>query len=179
MPFVQLIFCLIFTGFLSRCKECGKDVLFSVAKMRIHLKQKHRMMWAKYKKQLLLQGRKKRTKDSELAAASSDSHLQGDEKKVGDAASNSKDVVNASDDNDIGTSRTMPKMSEKLQATIKMTGSQQMGMPASGPPHSGTPKSTTNVSGMLRTKIILCGSRKKRKRMRRVWTAAAIIRPRW
>jgi hypothetical protein len=75
-------------------------VLFSVAKMRIHLKLKHRMMWAKYKKQLLLQGRKKRTKDSELAAASSDSHLQGDEKKVGDAASNSKDVVNASDDND-------------------------------------------------------------------------------
>jgi hypothetical protein len=102
MPFVQLIFCLIFTGFLSRCKECGKDVLFSVAKMRIHLKQKHRMMWAKYKKQLLLQGRKKRTKDSELAAASSDGHLQDDGKKVGDAASNSKDIVNASDDKDGG-----------------------------------------------------------------------------
>jgi hypothetical protein len=78
-------------------------VLFSVAKMRIHLKQKHRMMWAKYKKQLLLQGRKKRTKDSELAAASSEGHLQDDGIKVGDAASNSKDVVNATDDKDGGT----------------------------------------------------------------------------
>ncbi len=77
-------------------------MLFSVAKMRIHLKQKHRMMWAKYKKQLLLQGRKKRTKDSELAAASSDSHLQDDGKKVGDAATNSKDAVNASDDKNDG-----------------------------------------------------------------------------
>jgi hypothetical protein len=77
-------------------------VLFSVAKMRIHLKQKHRMMWAKYKKQLLLQGRKKRTKDSELAAASSDGHLQADEKTVGDVANTRKDVVNASDDKDGG-----------------------------------------------------------------------------